>query len=743
MNFQPDTTIYLLDTEMQISNGAQVGFFNNVEEQSSWFMSKMAYKFDNQSYQRLYSGEMLLEINAEVILANHNISYIMYKNSNYSEKWFYANVLSVQYVNPNTTRIMYSVDSWQSFMFDVNLEKPSYIQRRHWSNKNDDENVLMQLPFEDLNLGSDYIYADRTFDENDSFSDFNKDQFYFILTTEPLKDMKSTHIISPQYNTSYVTVENGVSVVKNIDTKNAVNSVLEGYVLNYACLNWMLENDYFQQCVTQNILQQVLLLPFGRSIFPSNLENISQTILGQSVPNAEIYLQTNFGGMSQEKEIVGWCSYLNDYINRCLSGDFNFEDGIVHSELPDSAIGKYLYRYPYSLLEVYDFQNQPTTIQIEQLNRFAQYKPLRDNILELVKYASVGVSPTMTHSIKGYRNSGYRPEQQNNIDKLHSIANEMNVNMQTLNSMLSLPVESDYLMAFLQSNTNQIAASKMNALKSLQTSVNNSGTSLQAGQTAIALGYQTATVQANTALTNAKISANTQMANAVASQVGNVIGSIGGGAIGGGLAGGLIGMGAGAVAGAFSGGVSAVTAMNVADNNYAAALNMANNNISASYTSAANSAKAAESQLQAGYSNSLRSANMSYENTIRALNARIQDASNVPDSVQTQGNGGSYFNTLMNRDCILLSSKCINKEPMRELIDYFCRYGFLTNRSESIKSILDKFKNEAGCYIKTVNACVTGSIPQENIIEIKNMFDSGVFMFHKNTYLQYDKMKGA
>lgn len=735
MNFQPDTTIYLLDVPLQINNGATFKPFASKEAQESYFISKQVYKFDKQSYQRLYAGEMNLEINVEVLLAQHNVNYIMYRNSNYSDKWFYANILLVNYVNPNTTKIFYAVDSWQTFMFDVNLQLPSYIERRSWHGKNDNENELMQLPFEDLDIGSDYIYTDRAFDNNDSFTNYEKDQFYFILTTEPLKNHKSTHITTPEWETKYLGVENGQSVTRSITVKNGVNSVLEGYVVNYACLNHMIETDYFQECTTQNVLQQVLLLPFGRSMFPPNLNNIASDVLGTTVTNAEMYLQTNFGGMSNEAEIEDWCAYLNDYINRCIKGDWDFTGGKVYADVPDSAIGKYLYRYPYSLLEVYDFQNQPTVVQLEQLNRFAQYKPMRDRLLEIVKFASVGVNPTMTHAIKGYRNSGYRPEQSQIENAIHSLGNEMNTNMLTLNSILALPIESDYLMAFLQSNINQIEASKVNALKSLQTNISNAGNSMQAGQTAISLGYQSATVQANSALANAKISANTQLANA---QVSNTVGAIGG--IGQSIGTAFINPFAGIMSGIGTG-LSAYANNEISQNNYSASMNMANNSVNAAYTSASLNARAAQAQLQAGYANTLRSANTAYANQIRGLNARVQDASNVPDSVQTQGNGGSYFNNLMNRDCVMYSAKAINREPMERLIDYFCRYGFLTNRSEPISSIIAKFEGEVGCYIKTVNATVTGSIPQENLMEIKMMFDNGVFLFDPKFYLQYDKMK--
>lgn len=52
----------------------------------------------------------------------------MYQNSNYSNKWFYAFITSMEYKNDNTTYIKLETDIWQTYQFEIQF-KPSFIVR--------------------------------------------------------------------------------------------------------------------------------------------------------------------------------------------------------------------------------------------------------------------------------------------------------------------------------------------------------------------------------------------------------------------------------------------------------------------------------------------------------------------------------------------------------------------------------------------------------------------------------------
>lgn len=55
-------------------------------------------------------------------------NYCMYKNDNYTNKWFYAYIVDMKYVNDNTTNVYLKTDVFQTWQFDL-IWKQSFIER--------------------------------------------------------------------------------------------------------------------------------------------------------------------------------------------------------------------------------------------------------------------------------------------------------------------------------------------------------------------------------------------------------------------------------------------------------------------------------------------------------------------------------------------------------------------------------------------------------------------------------------
>ena len=92
------------------------------------------------------------------------INYLRFKNK---DKWWYAFIVSKDYINENMTNLTIEIDVMQTFMFDYNL-KESFITREHqdrykyedYIDKNNEEvtHVVPQynLEPEDLEMGTEY-----------------------------------------------------------------------------------------------------------------------------------------------------------------------------------------------------------------------------------------------------------------------------------------------------------------------------------------------------------------------------------------------------------------------------------------------------------------------------------------------------------------------------------------------------------------------------------------------------------
>lgn len=144
----PSTDIQLLKTAFTISNKNQLTFESR-GSQIAYFDNLPRYEEDNATYQRK-DGVIRFPALIDDIL---EFNYVRYKNENYSDKWFYAFILDMQYVNDNMTLIKIQTDVFQTWQFDFQF-KPSFVERE-MCNVSDDT-FQKNLDLEDLETG-EYI----------------------------------------------------------------------------------------------------------------------------------------------------------------------------------------------------------------------------------------------------------------------------------------------------------------------------------------------------------------------------------------------------------------------------------------------------------------------------------------------------------------------------------------------------------------------------------------------------------
>lgn len=123
MAISPQTELKLLKVPILMNNKNQITFANK-EAQYNYFNSLPKLEIDNISYQRKdsvirYPGHIddLLEYN-----------YCMYQNENYTNKWFYAFITNMQYINDDMTLISITTDVFQTWQFDITW-KQSFVER--------------------------------------------------------------------------------------------------------------------------------------------------------------------------------------------------------------------------------------------------------------------------------------------------------------------------------------------------------------------------------------------------------------------------------------------------------------------------------------------------------------------------------------------------------------------------------------------------------------------------------------
>lgn len=149
MYIEPSTDIRILKNVPLDTTYEHTIFFESANAQSSYFIGLTKYNMTNYSYQRVKRGWARVGINSDNL---YDCNYMMFKNSAFGNKWFYAYIKSVEYVNNQCSEIEFEIDVMQTWFFDY---EPDYcfIEREHSLTDKIGDNIVP----ESLDCG-EYVY---------------------------------------------------------------------------------------------------------------------------------------------------------------------------------------------------------------------------------------------------------------------------------------------------------------------------------------------------------------------------------------------------------------------------------------------------------------------------------------------------------------------------------------------------------------------------------------------------------
>lgn len=153
MNNQNITKVYLLRVPLE-NDYKNTLYFANAQAQQTYFQSKIAKSYTDFSYQRKDNIIRIPDIYDNI----YNCNYVMYQNSAYSNKWFYAFIDEMTYISDGRTDITIETDVIQTWLFDYNV-KSSFVEREHVSNDTLGANTIP----ENVELG-EYVIGEHVKD---------------------------------------------------------------------------------------------------------------------------------------------------------------------------------------------------------------------------------------------------------------------------------------------------------------------------------------------------------------------------------------------------------------------------------------------------------------------------------------------------------------------------------------------------------------------------------------------------
>lgn len=127
MYIEPNTVIRILKDCPLDNTYDHTIYFASASAQVSYFTGLTKYTLTHQSYQRVKRGYMRVSYPAESL---YDCNYLMFQNSAFGSKWFYAFIKSVEYVNNVTSEIEFEIDVMQTWYFDYELGQ-CFVEREH------------------------------------------------------------------------------------------------------------------------------------------------------------------------------------------------------------------------------------------------------------------------------------------------------------------------------------------------------------------------------------------------------------------------------------------------------------------------------------------------------------------------------------------------------------------------------------------------------------------------------------
>ena len=180
--------------------------FASETAQRNYFLSKELMRVHPQTYQRHSENVIRVEALADNL---YHVNYLMFQNTSFGNKWFYAFVKRVEYVNNKTTELVYEIDIYQTWLFEMNVGQ-CFVEREH--------------------IVTDAIGASLT-DENVALGD------YEIFDTVDIDGFGNSHLLQSNFYLVVASTEREVATT-NFDE---IDIIQNRNLISGGCYYWYME----------------------------------------------------------------------------------------------------------------------------------------------------------------------------------------------------------------------------------------------------------------------------------------------------------------------------------------------------------------------------------------------------------------------------------------------------------------------------------------------------------------------
>lgn len=220
MYIEPNTNIKLLRNCRLDNTYTHTIYFETVSEQTNYFSSLAKYSLNSFTYQRVNKNTMRVQYKAEDL---YDCNYMMFQNASFGNKWFYAFIKSISYINNITSEIEYEIDVMQTWWFETELEQ-CFVEREHSITDNIGDNIVPE------NIGyGEYVYSTVL----DDYMPFKGGEYSIVILRAVVDDTEPRPILNNVFSGckayTFVNPVEAYNYLKDLTNANKAEEVVAVY----------------------------------------------------------------------------------------------------------------------------------------------------------------------------------------------------------------------------------------------------------------------------------------------------------------------------------------------------------------------------------------------------------------------------------------------------------------------------------------------------------------------------------
>ena len=321
---EPNSTVILIGGVPFDASYENTMFFETPEKQYEYFVEDnnglRRTTLTKYSYARKTRGSIKVE---KPIADLYGVNYMMFRNISFENKWFFAFVTQVEYINNITTEVFYEIDLIQTWLFDIDFNQ-CWIERQHTAT----DNIGDTLTDEGLETGDYIVNEEYYLDEEPAIIIASTLEYDDTVTPPKFDPVAGEFIDGRENNGDYYsgTTFDVETVAANVNTilekfteKNKINAIISVFMGAKKVFQDTALEDYHTTVQTYNSQHQtgyyidshpvrnkkLLQWPFN-FLQISNLQGDSVDLCYEYFSNPEYITLKRWGNKSTNPAILLW-----------------------------------------------------------------------------------------------------------------------------------------------------------------------------------------------------------------------------------------------------------------------------------------------------------------------------------------------------------------------------------------------------------------------------------------------------